>query len=299
MKGAHMYNLFISGDGEAWTGKPWLIELSRCVREYTDTEITKRFGELDGTAFGELKRLPCIFAYEAGHKKAPKFGLLRDIKKRQSQILIEYEIKDVDPFLSAEDLSALSIELDISPWELNRTHWAVKDVNLARELKARGISLPAWARVFTKAVDITTHVFDVALSFPGEVRIVVDQIAFELERQIGPNSYFYDNNYVSQLARPSLDTLLQDIYLNRSKLVVVFLCGDYQLKDWCGIEFRAIKEIIMKRDYKKIMFVQMDDSPVEGVFKTDGYIDGRKYSPQEIAHYIRERVELLSEPNVT
>lgn len=119
-------------------------------------------------------------------------------------------------------------------------------------------------------------------------------MAIELERNVGPNSYFYDNNYVSQLARPSLDTLLQDIYRNRSKLVVVFLSGDYQRKNWCGVEFRAIKEIIMQQDHRKIMFVRMDDSAFDGVFKTDGHVDGRKFSPEDIARFIQERVKLLS-----
>ncbi|HHL4080383.1 TIR domain-containing protein [Burkholderia sp. A2] len=288
-----MYNLLVTGNNEGWSGEPWLIETSRCVREYTDTEITKRFGELDATAVNELQRLPCIFAYEASWKQAPKFGVIRNITRRQDQVRIEYEIRDVNPFLSADDLQSLAFDLDISKWELNRSHWAVKNVNLAKELRSRRINLPAWARDVTKAVDISTHAFDVALSFPGEARPVVEQIAQELERLIGPNSYFYDNNYVSQLARPSLDTLLQDIYRNRSKLIVVFIGGDYQLKDWCGIEFRAIKEIIMERDHKKIMFVKMDDGSVDGVFKTDGYVDSQRFGPQEIAHFIQERVELL------
>jgi len=289
-----MYNLLVSAHENDWTGEPWLVEVSRCVREYTDTEITKRFGALDATAVSELQRLPCIFAYESRCHKAPKFGLIRRIMERQAQLKIEYEIRNIDPFLSVDDLTSLSFELDISKWELNRTHWAVKDVDLAKELRLRGINLPAWARDFTKAVDITTHTFDVALSFPGETRALVEQIAMEIERMLGPNSYFYDNNYVSQLARPSLDTLLQDIYRNRSRLVVVFLSADYQTKDWCGIEFRAIREIILERQNERIMFVRMDDGPVDGVFKTDGYIDGRKYSPRDIAKFIQERVALLS-----
>ncbi|MGE8565260.1 MULTISPECIES: toll/interleukin-1 receptor domain-containing protein [Achromobacter] len=289
-----MYNLMVTGNGEGWSGEPWLIETSRCVREYTDTEITKQFGKLDATAVAELQRLPCIFAYEASCKQAPKFGIIRDITRRQDQVRIEYEIRDISPFLSADDLQSLAFDLDITKWELNRSHWAVKNVNVARELRKRGINLPGWARDITKAVDISTHLFDVALSFPGEVRPVVEQIAQELERLIGPNSYFYDNNYVSQLARPSLDTLLQDIYRNRSKLIVVFIGRHYQLKDWCGIEFRAIKEIIMERDHKKIMFVKMDDGSVDGVFKTDGYVDGQRFSPQEIARFVEERVALFS-----
>lgn len=87
---------------------------------------------------------------------------------------------------------------------------------------------------------------------------------------------------------------MQDIYRNRSKLVVVFLCEKYQEKEWCGIEFRAIKEIIMERQNEKIMFVKMDDGAVEGVFKTDGYIDGWVHSPTEVAGFIKERIDLLS-----
>ena len=61
----------------------------------------------------------------------------------------------------------------------------------------------------TKTVDITKHEFAVALSFPGEVGGIVEQVAQELEKRIGPNSYLYDRNDVSQLARPSQDILLQ------------------------------------------------------------------------------------------
>ena len=289
-----MYNLLVSANEDAWDGEPWQIELARCVREYTDKEITQKYGELDAAAVAELKRLPCIFAYETPNKKAPRFGVLRNITKRQGEVKIEYQLQALDPFLTAEDLSAMSFDLDIGKWELNRTHWAVKDVNLPKELRAKGIILPTWARDVTRAVDISTHSFEVALSFPGEIRPLVEQIALELERRIGPNSYFYDNNYVSQLARPSLDTLLQDIYRNRSKLVVVFLSGDYQKKNWCGIEFRAIKEIIMERDHSRVMFIRTDDGSVDGVLKTDGYVDARRFSPSDLASFIHERAILAN-----
>ena len=290
-----MYNLLVAWNEDTWNGDPWQIELNRCVREYTDIEITQKFGELNETAIAKLKRLPCIFAYESPSKKAPRFGVIRNLTKRQGEVRIEYEIQQLEIFLTAADLSAMSFDLDIEKWELNRTHWAVKDINLPKELRSKGINLPGWAQDVTRAVDITTHSFEVALSFPGEIRSLVEQIALELERRIGPNSYFYDNNYVSQLARPALDTLLQDIYRNRAKLVVVFLSGDYQKKDWCGIEFRAIKEIIMERDHLKIMFIRTDDGSVDGVFKTDGYVDARRFEAAELAAFIHERVLLLSQ----
>lgn len=145
-----------------------------------------------------------------------------------------------------------------------------------------------------RAVDIMRHTFDVGLSFPGEARGLVEQVARELEARIGPSAYFYDNNYVSQLARPSLDTLLQDIYRNRSKLIVIFLGEDYQRKDWCGVEFRAIREIIMAREDQRVMFVRVDDGAVDGVFRSDGYVDARRFTPAQIAQFIAERAALIA-----
>jgi len=288
-----MYNLFVSGDPEAWQREPWTMGASRCVNEYTGDSIKAQYGALDAAAIEALRKLPCIFAYEMGINIPPKFGVIRDITKRQGQVRVEYEIIPIIPFLSNEDLAALQFELDIGQLELSRTHWAVKDVNLAKELQYRGIALPNWTRSISKAVDISIHRFEVALSFPGEVRPLVAKVAEHLESLIGPNGYFFDGNYVSQLARPSLDTLLQDIYRNRAKLIVVFLSADYQRKDWCGIEFRAIKDIIAERAHNRIMFVRTDDGSVDGVFSTDGYVDARHFGSQDIARFIRERVDLL------
>ncbi|MBA8908039.1 toll/interleukin-1 receptor domain-containing protein [Aminobacter ciceronei] len=291
-----MYNLFVSGWEDEWQGDPCVLDLSRCVRhhEYTDEAIAQKYGALDEAALKELTRLPSIFAYEAGRKQDPKFGIIREVTVRRGQVRIEYEFIPVDPFLVADDFDALSFELDIGNWEMNRTHWAVKDVNLPKELHtARGIVLPSWTRQAGRAVDITRHNFEVGLSFPGEARGLVEQVARELEARIGPHAYFYDNNYVSQLARPSLDTLLQDIYRNRSKLIVVFLGEDYQRKDWCGVEFRAIREIIMAREDQRVMFVRVDEGAVDGVFRTDGYVDARRFNPAEIAQFIAERAALI------
>jgi hypothetical protein len=241
----------------------------------------------------ELKKFPCIFAYEAHYDLAPKFGLIKDVAVRQGQVRVDYELIDVPKFLTADDLSKMLFELDIGKWELNRTHWAVKKVDLATELHRKDISLPNWTRGIGRTVDLSNHVFAGGLSFPGEVRGIVEEVARHLEGLLGPHSYFYDFNYQSQLARPGLDTFIQGIYRHRSRLIVVFLSADYQRKNWCGIEFRAIREIIAEREHDKIMFVRTDDGAVEGVFATDGYIDAKRYDSATIAQFIAERVGLL------
>lgn len=242
-----------------------------------------------------LLQLPTLFAYENGNNKAPRFGRLTDIVLRRAHgmVRLNYELIPVEPFLTHDQMAGLGFELDISKWELNRTHWAVKDVELPKELHRIGVRLPDWTRR-RAAINVAAHAFDVGLSFPGEARPLVEAVAQHLERLLGPDRYFYDENYVAQLARPGLDLLLQDIYRNRSKLVVVFVGKAYQGKDWCGIEWRAIRNIIAeRRDAGRVMFVRTDDGEVDGVFKTDGYVDARRFDPAALADMIVERAALL------
>lgn len=279
-----LYNLLISGNENAWESSSYLLDFNRFL-EYTDQDIKGKFAKLSNGEINEIIKYPCIFAYEDGWEKDAIFGYITDIIVRQGKIKITFQKEKVIPL---ENLLALKFELDIRDWELNRTHWAIKKVNLHKELQSLSI------KTANSPIDITKQLFDVAFTFAGESRSLVEQVVRELENIINKDNIFYDNNYRSQLARPSLDVLLQDIYRNRSKLVVVFLCEKYQDKEWCGLEFRAIREMIMKKETSKIMFIRLDDGHVDGVFNTDGYIDGNKFTPQELASFIKERVDLLA-----
>lgn len=291
--GKPMYNLFVTGDEEEWNGTSWTIDLSRCLKEYTHDNIKTMLGSLDQPSIDVLTRLPCIFAYEARHAQDPKFGYIKAIDVRQGRARIQYEIVPVSSFLSHADFEALSFELDIAGWEMNRTHWAVKQVDLASELAPKGIYLPGLTPSGAPLVDVSRHEFDVGVSFPGESRTLVKAVVSLLDRSLGANAVFYDEKYQSQLARPSLDTLLQDIYLNRCRLNVVFVGSQYQERTWCGVEFRAIRNIIAKRDHQRVMYIRTDDGEVDGVFPIDGYIDARAFSADRIASFVAERVHLL------
>jgi len=141
--------------------------------------------------------------------------------------------------------------------------------------------------------DLSKHVFEVALSFPGEVRAYVEAVDRYLTETVGLDACFYDKRYPAQLARPSLDTFLQDIY-RRSKFIVAFICADYDKKEWCDVEFRVIRDIIKSRAVERVMYVRMDHAPVAGVMSIDGYVDGREYDPAQIAAMVWERIRLLS-----
>ncbi len=138
--------------------------------------------------------------------------------------------------------------------------------------------------------------FKVALSFPGEKRDYISEVAAELKRRLPRGTVFYDRDFTSQLARPNLDTLLQKIYLNNSDLVVVFLSSDYEMKQWCGLEWRAIRDIIKNKSDHSIMFMRFDNASVQGSFSIDGYVDLNEYDPVQAARLIVERVRSEDAP---
>ncbi|SBT05997.1 conserved hypothetical protein [Candidatus Accumulibacter aalborgensis] len=134
--------------------------------------------------------------------------------------------------------------------------------------------------------------FQVALSFAGEHRPYVREVALLLTQELTKEAVFYDYHFKSQTAVPDADLVLQRIYHDQSDLVVVFLGGNYQGKEWCGLEWRAVRDLIKKRDGKRIMFFRFDDKPVDGVFSLDLAIDCGEHSPAEAAKLISERLQV-------
>ena len=140
-----------------------------------------------------------------------------------------------------------------------------------------------------------TKRFQVALSFPGEYRDYVSQAAESLAEALGKNKVFYDQWYTAELAQPDMDVLLQSFYHDHSELIVPFLGADYERKEWCGLEWRAIKDLIKQRQSKDIMPMRFDNAQIPGFYGTDGYVDLKNHSPKEAAELILERLHLNCE----
>lgn len=141
--------------------------------------------------------------------------------------------------------------------------------------------------------DISKINFSISVSFPGEKRDYVSNVVDVLRDKLGKDKVFYDFDYQSQIARPNADLLLQNIYHKQSDLIVVFLCEEYNKKEWCGLEWRSIKDLIKSKQEKKIMLVKFDQAEISGLFSTDGYIDALRFKEIEVAKFILERLELL------
>jgi hypothetical protein len=133
--------------------------------------------------------------------------------------------------------------------------------------------------------------FRVALSFPGEKRSFILEVADALAARLGKERILYDEYLTAELARPNLDVYLGNLYREHAELLVPFYCADYERKEWCGVEWRQMREILKKNGDHQIMPFRFDDMPITGVLSIDGYIMIGSRSAEQVAALIIERLD--------
>ncbi len=131
-----MYNLLVTASLGAWDEPFYEFDKSRFL-EYTTESISEAFKTLSPSLIETLKSYPCIFAYE-GDEEDLRIGRFTSIKERGRKLLVEFEFDQNIPPIPFDDIKLIAPLLDIRDWEMNRTHWAVKDEDLfGRLLNAR------------------------------------------------------------------------------------------------------------------------------------------------------------------
>ena len=103
--------------------------------EYTEETVVKKFSSNDGPDWEALKGLPCLFTYE-GSDVVGSIGYIREVRFDNRGLTIAYDLPERYPKIRMnkdEVFEALGIGVGNS-WERNRTHWAVKDIDLFRVL---------------------------------------------------------------------------------------------------------------------------------------------------------------------
>ena len=135
-----MYNLLVTARDGAWDEGFYEFDKSRFL-EYTNEDISSALQELSKSHIENLKSYPSLFAYE-GEDSDVRIGYLTSIKERGRNLLIEFEFQqDIAPIPFGQ-IQPIAPLLDIRSWEMNRTHWAVKDEDLFERLRTRGILEP-------------------------------------------------------------------------------------------------------------------------------------------------------------
>ena len=149
--------------------------------------------------------------------------------------------------------------------------------------------------VRTEGATMTTSTprFRVALSFPGEHRALIAQVAEALATVVGRDRVLYDKFLEAELARVDLDVYLPRLYREESELIVLFLCAEYKAKRWCRLEWRHIRQLISTVDAGRILLLSFGwpgDLSELGILPGDGMADLTGRSAAEIAGLILTRL---------
>lgn len=131
--------------------------------------------------------------------------------------------------------------------------------------------------------------YDVALSFAGEDRHFVEQVAQELARN--NVRVFYDNFEASILWGKDLYTHLDEIYRHKARYCIMFLSQYYANKMWTNHERESAQARAFTENGAYILPVKLDDTMIAGIRPTTGFIDGRTTSPERIAQMICEKLD--------
>ncbi|WP_462111384.1 toll/interleukin-1 receptor domain-containing protein [Campylobacter concisus] len=134
--------------------------------------------------------------------------------------------------------------------------------------------------------------YDVALSFAGENREYVEEVAIFL-KDFGVK-VFYDNFKQDEIWGKNLFEYLQDIYQNKAKYTIVFISNQYKNKKWTRHEYRSAQvRALNEIEQEYILPVKFDDTELPGLNENLAYISAKNKTPKEIADFFIKKIGLV------
>lgn len=135
---------------------------------------------------------------------------------------------------------------------------------------------------------IINSIFDVALSYAGEDRYYVKQVA-EILRDSAIN-VFYDEFEEANLWGKNLYTYLQEIYRDHARYTIMFCSKSYATKMWTTHERESAQERAFRENSEYILPARLDDTEIPGLPITVAYIDLREKTPYEFCELIGKKL---------
>lgn len=134
--------------------------------------------------------------------------------------------------------------------------------------------------------------YDVAVSFAGEDRDFVKTISDGLV--VKGLNVFYDEYEKANFWGKDLYSHLTKVYRDESKYCLMIISEFYIQKQWTNHERKAAQARAFKENAEYILPLRLDDTSVEGVLETTGFIDARSTSVEEIIDLTVAKVRLYN-----
>jgi len=138
--------------------------------------------------------------------------------------------------------------------------------------------------------------YDVALSFAGEDREYVEEVALLLKR-FGVK-VFYDKFEESNLWGKNLYSYLNEIYKEKARFTIMFISKHYRDKVWTNHERQSIQERAFRESSEYILPARFDDTEIPGLYSTISYINLVEKQPEEFVNVILKKLNPSEDYNI-
>jgi hypothetical protein len=131
--------------------------------------------------------------------------------------------------------------------------------------------------------------YDVTLSFAGEDREYVEKVATTLKQN--GIEVFYDKFEEVDLWGKDLGVHFDYVYRKGSRYCVIFISENYKKKIWTNHEIKTAISRAIETNVEYILPARFDDTEIDGIRPTLGFIDLRKIEAENFAHLIIKKLE--------
>lgn len=139
-----------------------------------------------------------------------------------------------------------------------------------------------------KKIKKRTYDYDVCLSFAGENRKYVREVAEELKSR-GVRVFFDEYAQVDMWGK-DLYIHLDEIYRNTARYCVIFASKHYAKKVWPSHERQSAQARAIAQNVEYILPAKFDDTEIPGIRPTIGYINIKQIKPLAFADLIVEKI---------
>jgi hypothetical protein len=130
--------------------------------------------------------------------------------------------------------------------------------------------------------------YDIALSFAGEDRAKAQELASALVTR--GLKVFFDEYEQANLWGKDLYSHLSKVYKDEAKFYVMLLSQSYTQKQWTTHERRAAQARAFVENQEYILPLRIDDTEVDGILGTTGFLDARKLSTERIVDAVVAKI---------
>ena len=131
--------------------------------------------------------------------------------------------------------------------------------------------------------------YDLVISFAGEDRAVAESIAEEIRGR--GYRVFYDRYSEAELWGKDLYSHLADVYQNRGRYCLMIVSKYYSKKNWTNHERKSAQARAFEESREYILPLRLDDTDIDGVLQTTGYVDFRTKSIDEVVDLLVQKIE--------